>query len=156
MILSGPLDALATEFYEHCRKMGFYDVHRTFGDTIALGHTELTEAYEATRLLGKTEQSIWYEVKEDFQVTKRWNTFDIVDRGYSKGDTVDHVEYLQLIKQDPNLIGKLKPEGAPYELADCVIRCLETIKTLEHDADELVKRKMDYNRTRAFMHGKRI
>jgi len=142
----GPLDALATEFYDYVRKQGFYDNPRTFGDTIALAHTELTEAYEATRLLDKDETSIWYEVKEDFTSG---------GKKYIKGETVRHATYVYLISLDKILAGALKPEGAPYELADCIIRLLETIKTLGHDADDLVARKMDYNYTRAFMHGKK-
>lgn len=47
-----------------------------------------------------------------------------------------------------------KPEGTVVELADCIIRCLDTMASLDVDIDAIVKLKMDYNRTRPYKHGK--
>ncbi len=47
-----------------------------------------------------------------------------------------------------------KPEGVAVELADCIIRCLDTMWSLGVDIDEVVLRKMAYNETRSFKHGK--
>jgi hypothetical protein len=38
-----------------------------------------------------------------------------------------------------------KPEGLAVELADCIIRCLDTLHSLEVDIDEIVEEKMVYN-----------
>lgn len=48
----------------------------------------------------------------------------------------------------------LKPEGLAVELADCIIRCLDTMQSLDVDIEGIVREKMDYNAQRAFKHGK--
>jgi hypothetical protein len=49
---------------------------------------------------------------------------------------------------------KKKPEGLAVELADCVIRCLDTLHSLGVDIDGIVQEKMAYNSTRPHKHGK--
>ena len=46
-----------------------------------------------------------------------------------------------------------KPEGFPVELADCLIRILDTCAALNIDISEAVELKMQYNKTRPFRHG---
>lgn len=46
-----------------------------------------------------------------------------------------------------------KPEGFAVELADCLIRILDTMERLDVDVDECVKIKMTYNATRPHRHG---
>ena len=50
--------------------------------------------------------------------------------------------------------GQCKPEGVAVELADCIIRCLDTMYSLGVDVDGVVARKMAYNASRPFKHGK--
>lgn len=49
-----------------------------------------------------------------------------------------------------------KPEGFGFELADALIRVLETMDGLGMDIAELVSVKMNYNATREEKHGKRF
>lgn len=46
-----------------------------------------------------------------------------------------------------------KPEGLAVELADCVIRCLDTLHSLGVDIDNIVQEKMNYNQGRPHKHG---
>jgi NTP pyrophosphatase (non-canonical NTP hydrolase) len=47
-----------------------------------------------------------------------------------------------------------KPEGVAVELADCIIRCLDTLYSLRIDIDEVVAEKIAFNRSRPHKHGK--
>lgn len=47
-----------------------------------------------------------------------------------------------------------KPEGVAVELADCIIRCLDTMHSLGVDIDAVVEQKMAYNNSRPYKHGK--
>lgn len=46
-----------------------------------------------------------------------------------------------------------KPEGFGIELADCVIRILDTCAHYGIDLGEMVKLKMEFNATRPYRHG---
>lgn len=61
------------------------------------------------------------------------------------------VEYQQF------LLDTFKPEGALAELADVVIRALDSMNamnTTEYTIDEIIEAKMAYNATRPYKHGK--
>lgn len=47
-----------------------------------------------------------------------------------------------------------KPEGVAVEMADCLIRVLDTMYSLGVDIDAVVEEKMAYNAARPFKHGK--
>lgn len=49
-----------------------------------------------------------------------------------------------------------KPEGFPIELADAVIRILDTAETLKIDLAGAIHTKMEFNTTRDFKHGKQF
>lgn len=49
-----------------------------------------------------------------------------------------------------------KPEGFPTEIADTVIRCLDLADIVGFDLEAEVIRKMRFNLTRPFKHGKRL
>jgi hypothetical protein len=46
-----------------------------------------------------------------------------------------------------------KPEGEAVELADAMIRILDYFGERGWDADEIIGRKIEYNKTRSFRHG---
>lgn len=47
-----------------------------------------------------------------------------------------------------------KPEGPAVELVDCIIRCLDTLHSMDVDIDRAVQAKMAYNDSRPYKHGK--
>lgn len=55
----------------------------------------------------------------------------------------------------PDLAGAVngKPEGFGIELADCVIRILDTCERYGIDLQGCIERKMAYNETREYRHG---
>ena len=57
---------------------------------------------------------------------------------------------------DVSVQSGLKPEGVPVELADVVIRILEFCENYEIDFYQVLRMKMDYNKTRPRMHGKKM
>ena len=46
-----------------------------------------------------------------------------------------------------------KPDGFPIELADVIIRVLHTMKYYGIDPEDVMRQKMDYNKTRPYRHG---
>lgn len=55
--------------------------------------------------------------------------------------------YKECEKTDP------KPEGFPMEMADALIRIVETCHHYGVDLDEAVRVKMEYNKSRPYRHG---
>ena|SRR5258705_2628148 len=49
-----------------------------------------------------------------------------------------------------------KPEGIPSELADVIIRVLDTMTYYGIDIDTIVRAKIDYNKTRPHMNGGKV
>ena len=49
-----------------------------------------------------------------------------------------------------------KPEGVPVELADCIIRILDTCEKYKIDIQEAIKIKMEYNESRPYKHGGKL
>lgn len=95
---------------EHwAREKGWWNDGRTFGDAIALCHTELSEAIEAYRTDGLADTT--------------------------------------------SLEPPYKPEGVASELADVLIRVLHLMAEEGMDPGFEMRRKMEYNYTRAFRHG---
>jgi len=49
-----------------------------------------------------------------------------------------------------------KPEGVAVEMADCIIRILDWVGYADIDIDGIIARKMQFNSTRPYKHGKII
>ena len=49
--------------------------------------------------------------------------------------------------------GHDKPEGVPVELADCIIRILDYCGHKGINIDEVIRLKVNYNKTRTYRHG---
>lgn len=102
---------------------------RNFGEMIALIHSELSEALEAHR----DDDAPYWEKHED-----RCALFN--SAGTATGCTCNP-----------------KPEGAGVELADALIRILDTFNhpsLKDVDIDDVVSKKMLYNESRPYKHGR--
>lgn len=98
---------------------------RSFGDWMALMHTEISEAYEDYR-----------------------KHYDIAEVYYEK----DGKEYTKMIG-DPIAMAGAKPCGIPIEMADLAIRLLHFCEYFGIDLNRMIALKMQYNETRSHRHG---
>lgn len=103
---TGYLRALQREIHAINIEKGWYESERSFGEFIALGHSEFSEALES----------------------------------YRAGEA-------------PHFSMGKKPEGWGIELADVAIRLLDTAEHYNLDLEELIRIKIEYNKTRPYRHG---
>jgi hypothetical protein len=129
---AGALNYLAAAIHAENVARGWYDpgTERSFGDVIALLHSELSEALEEHRN-GHGPKKIY---------------FPEVSRKGQEGAT--HADMMAMA----GTYG-WKPEGIPVELADVLIRLLDTCAALGIDIDHAVSVKRAYNATRPHRHG---
>mgnify|MGYP001615284767 CR=1 FL=1 len=129
------LNDLARQIHATAVEKGWYgldgDEDRNIGEVIALMHSELSEALEEWRNPGQPAGLIYFRTSAGGE-SIRWPSPD--------------ADY-------PKMLGK--PEGFPVELADCIIRILDTCHALKIDIAEAVRIKMEYNATRSYRHGGR-
>ena len=125
------LACMAEEVYACNVANGWFDADRTFGDDIALLHSEVSEMLEAFREQG-TETRLRFQSQDGYSV---------------------------LPEDDPNCQRWLaqgqipKPEGIASEAADVLVRLLDTCKRYDIDLFAEWRRKLDYNWTRGHRHG---
>lgn len=125
------INALAQEIHEIARSKGFWDKERNMGEMLMLATSELAEALEEHR---SNKPAIYHEHSQACEVYFHDN-FDVAG-------------------EPPECTCSPKPEGIAVELADCIIRCLDTMQSLGVDIDAVIKEKMAYNAGRPFMHGR--
>jgi NTP pyrophosphatase (non-canonical NTP hydrolase) len=106
------------------------DTERTFGDTIALLHSEVSEAFEAYR---------------------DWGFEDVTITEHEKGCTFSGATHAE--GNCPWLNGPMKPEGVGSEFADILIRLLDSAERHGIDLEAEYQRKLAHNRTRGYRHG---
>lgn len=120
---------LVRKAHQNAVKHGFWDDPPEFGTSIALIHSELSEALEEVRAgnrihHGKKTPPIYYS-----------------GNGY--------------LSTVPSISCK-KPEGYATELADAVIRIADLCGYLGIDLESVICEKMEYNATRPYKHGKKF
>lgn len=126
-VAAKPLRQLMLDIAEVNRANGWVTNDRSFGDDIALIHSEASEAYEEYRAGHGVSERYYSDRGETF--TERVNTGSDRPR---------------------------KPEGVPSELADIVIRVLDTCYRNDIDLDSVLAEKLEHNRTRGHRHGGKV
>lgn len=119
------LTDLAKEVHENARVHGWWNEERSFGDIIALCHSELSEALEEYR-----------DGMPDVYFVINTETTSEIRTDY----------------RSSNYDGE-KPEGVAVELADCIIRILDYCGKAGIDIEDAIRRKIEYNKTRPYRHG---
>lgn len=109
----GELNNLRDDIHGWAINKGWWEPGKSFGEQVALFHSEASEALEEFR------------------------------NGLKPGETY--------YKTDGD--GNEKPEGIPIELADLIIRVLDTCGRYEIDIERAIAEKMAYNQTRKHRHG---
>lgn len=132
VLWKGPLNHLAGEIFGNAAAHGFWDEDRNFGEMMMLAVSELSEALEEHRA---GRQNVYYRHEPGCALA-------------------DHHVY-GMPGENPDCTCTAKPEGIAVELADCVIRCLDTMHSLGVDIDAVVAEKMAYNASRPYKHGKK-
>ena len=133
------LSTLQARAYQQSSAKGFHDNEPTDpravlslnAERIALMHSELSEALEELRA-GRAPDETYYRLPG-------------VSGTYATRDAALNTVH------GPNV--QPKPEGVPSELADVVIRVLDFCGTNNIDLEQIVIEKLNYNASRARMHG---
>lgn len=126
---------------------------RNMGEMLMLATSELAEALEEHR---DGHGPVWYKavLATDSPDMTGWSeqakvAFDKLVR--EDLDALSLRDHKALIN-----VGVLKPEGLAVELADCIIRCLDTMQSLGVDIEAVIEEKMGYNSSRPYKHGKKF
>ncbi|MEK4449910.1 hypothetical protein NYE78_06475 [Paenibacillus sp. FSL L8-0506] len=120
---------LVKEAHDTAVSKGWWDSAPSFGEIIALIHSEASEALEDYRI-GSLPSEAWYEKK---------------------------MEGGQTVRISPPSTGPAwKPCGIPSELADIVIRVMDACGHYGIDLEQAIAEKMAYNATRPQRHGGKV
>ncbi len=139
------LNDLAIQINETSTSHGFWpEEGRNMGEMLMLAVSELAEALEEHR---SGRPAVWYQPANGLTGAELDEHHAI---RYINGPELGLNEINHIVAE-----GFLKPEGIAVELADCIIRCLDTLQSLGVDIDQVVKNKMAYNRTRPHKHGRK-
>ncbi len=122
------LNEWTKEIHENAVAHGWWDEERSFGDIVALCHSELSEALEEYR-------------------SGRPLAYVFQDRGDDSSDPMEMVTNPDIWQL------KRKPEGVAVEMLDCVIRILDWCGKEGVDVDKLIAAKHEYNKSRPYRHG---
>lgn len=110
------INKFAAEVHQNAVEHGWWDEERSFGEIIALCHSELSEALEEYR-------------------AKRPMVYFVVEMDDGKGGT--YLAIREDIISEEDFAGE-KPEGIAVELADCIIRILDWYGKEGLDTDALL------------------
>ena len=123
------LNELAKAIHENAVAHGWWEEPRSFGEIVALCHSELSEALEEHR-----------DGKPNCYWIEQW------------GEDEDGTALFQI---QTNMFDREheKPEGVAVEMADCIIRILDWCGREGIDIDEIIRIKHEYNKSRPYRHG---
>lgn len=120
------LNEITNEIHRNAVEHGWWDEPRSFGEIVALCHSELSEALEEYR----AGSPLVYA--DDYEIMQRITAKSEISAKY------------------------LKPEGMAVEMVDCLIRILDWFGQMELDVEEILAIKHEYNKTRPYRHGGKV
>ena len=129
------LNEWAAEIHQNAVDHGWWDEPRSFGDIVALCHSELSEALEEYR---NGKPMIYHYCGKSGQICEGESC-----RGFAY--RTEKLEECRLYNQ--------KPEGVAVEMIDCLIRILDWCGKEGVDVDAILQDKHEYNKTRPYRHG---
>lgn len=115
------MNKFAAEVHQNAVEHGWWDEERSFGEIIALCHSELSEALEEYRA---KRGMVWYACTEGDQ-----------ERPCRPEDEYDCQKFGKEVECEYR---SKKPEGIAVELADCIIRILDWYGKEGLDTDALL------------------
>jgi NTP pyrophosphatase (non-canonical NTP hydrolase) len=118
------MNKLRDEIHQNAVEHGWWQEERSFGEIIALCHSELSEALEEYRN-GHEPDELYFRDKDNPNIEIYGGDWDGIN----------------------------KPEGVAIELADCIIRILDYCGKAGIDIEEAIRIKHEYNKTRPHRHG---
>lgn len=121
------LNDITREIHQNAVDHGWWDEPRSFGDIVALCHSELSEALEEYR---ERRPTLWYKEES--------------------------VAKLYADERVAETMTRYKPEGIAVEMIDCMIRILDWCGYAGVDVDEVLRIKHEYNKTRPHKHGGKV
>ena len=127
--INTPLNDLAKEIHDNAKAHGWYDQKRSFGEIVALCHSELSEALEEYR---SGKPMAYYYPETPCKCNLNAYATDL-DKWHGE-----------------------KLEGIATEMIDCLIRILDWCGSEGIDVDKLVRLKHEYNKSRPYKHGGKV
>jgi len=146
------INKLTQLVHENAKENGWWDEPRTFGEIIALIHSEASEALEEHRNGHMPNETYYSHTDKHPSVVGK----SICDMDISK-DIIILCQYSCTISTkiifEADRYTMNKPEGIPTELADIVIRVMDYCGHEGIDLEKAILEKHEYNKTRPFKHG---
>lgn len=102
------------------------------------------------------EHGFWEDIKAAEAIALMHSELSEALECLRKGGSIQMLDYELVDHNTGEILSVPKPVGLPFELADCVIRILDFCGRYKIGIHEAVQHKMQYNKTRAFKHGKKF
>lgn len=128
LIIQQNFNDFAKAVHENAINHGWYDQKRSFGEIVALCHSELSEALE--------------QYRDNKPMAYFWNENDLFG-------TDDEITDLDVWTDE-------KLEGVAVEMIDCVIRIFDWCASENIDIDRLIRMKHEFNKSREYKHGGKL
>lgn len=126
----------AAEIHENAIAHGWWDEPRSFGEIVALCHSELSEALEEHR---DSRPLVYLNTCANIYGPEGCGKCELIGRKFVP------------VTVNNDLCGKL--EGVAVEMIDCMIRILDWCGFMGVDVDAILEAKHEYNKTRPYRHG---
>lgn len=146
--------------------MGDYIADRSVGDQFANFHAEVSEAWECWRdgwnmdqvryTFTRNADAVGTGLHFRFSSKEREQVTEVCSTRWKADDPEAPWFALSMPDDIPMLVSHgyiVKPLGIPIELADVIIRILDTCAAYRIDIDQAMAIKMTFNETRAQRHG---